>query len=151
MHVWGSAEQPSLSVYSGCDDASVRGMREEERLQHIHMFQHLKLSSKLTHITQPENGHTGLDDPLAATQCEGANLGSDVRVKIYIHTHTYACACTHIQGRGLYCVTHWSTTEISVPTQTYCNIMSLNNKRPDMKLLCCVVVQTLKNHVTIQD
>lgn len=33
---------------------------------HIHMFQHLKLSLKLSHITQPENGHTGLDDPLAA-------------------------------------------------------------------------------------
>ncbi len=38
----------------------------------VHMLQHLKLSMKLTHITQPENGHTGLDDPLAAaaaTQC----------------------------------------------------------------------------------
>ncbi len=75
-------------------------MREEERLQHIHMFQHLKLSSKLTHITQPENGHTGLDDPLAATQCEGANLGSDVRVKIYIHTHTHMRARAHTYKEG---------------------------------------------------
>lgn len=40
---------------------------------------------------QPENGHSGLDDPLAAaaTQYEGANLGSDVRVKIYAHTHAH--------------------------------------------------------------
>lgn len=35
---------------------------------HIHMFQHLKL----THITQPGNGHTGLEDPLAAAAAVAA-------------------------------------------------------------------------------
>ena len=79
-----------------------RGCQCAEGPQRVHMSQHEARSHY-----QPENGHSGLDDPLAAaaTRCEGANLGSDV-TDTNTHTHTH--------GRGTGLCDQWCAVEISV-------------------------------------